>query len=411
MKPLGSTLSHFFSRDERGAVALVFALSLMVLVGFAGAALDYSRASMQRSQLQAALDAAALGAAKTAEGKSLAVIKEEALRLLKANADGKGLTNLSLDVTQAAGRLHFTASGASQTVVANVLGVSAMTLGVSAEVAWGTTKMEIALVLDNTLSMASSSKMTTLKTALQDFLNTMQANATTADAIKIAIVPFSTSVRLPSSLRTASWINSQYVNPATWPGCVWDRDQPNDASDAAPVSGGTLFRTELRPGDDDDDPPEATCSVTTPVLPLTNDFTALRNTVTAMTPSGYTNLTVGLVWGLHMLTPSEPITNAVALGTPGVKKFIVFLTDGENTRNRWSTSQTSIDARTTAVCNAIRTATPIEVYTIRVMEGNATLLRSCATVPSMYYEANSASDIIAVFAKIAKELTQLRLSR
>jgi hypothetical protein len=45
------------------------------------------------------------------------------------------------------------------------------------------------------------------------------------------------------------------------------------------------------------------------------------------------------------------------------------------------------------------------------MEGNATLLRSCATVPSMYYEANSASDIIAVFAKIAKELTQLRLSR
>jgi von Willebrand factor type A domain len=254
--------------------------------------------------------------------------------------------------------------------------------------------------------MNSSGKMTALKTAVQNFLNTMQANATTADSIKIGLVPFSTSVRVPSAMRSASWINPQYVT-STWPGCIWDRDQSSDVSDAAPVSGGTLFPSEIK---HNDGTYTATCSVNTAFVPLTNDFTALKNTVANMTPSGYTNLTVGLVWGLHMLTPSEPMTNAVPFGTQGVKKFIVFLTDGENTQNRWSTSPTSIDARTTEVCNTIR-GTGIQVYTIRVMEGNATLLRSCATTTSMYYAAGSASDIDAVFTKIGKELTKLRLSR
>ncbi len=409
MKPVFPFLSCF-SKNEGGAVAIVFALALLPLMGLAGVALDYSRASMQRAELQGALDAASLSAAKAADGKSLAEIKDHALLVLKTSMGDKGLTGVWIDVTEATGRLQFKAGGTFHTKVANVLGAKTIDLGVSTEVAWGTTKMEIALVLDNTGSMSSSGKMSALKTAVEKFLNAMQDIATTTDSVKIGIVPFTTSVRLPSAMRSASWIDPQYVKPATWPGCVWDRDQPEDVSDAAPVSGGTLFKTELKPGNDDDDPPKATCSVDTPLLPLTSDFAALRKTVATMSPDGNTNTTIGLVWGLHMLTPSEPLTNAVPLGTAGVKKFIVFLTDGENTKNRWSSKQSTIDARTTAVCKTIRDA-GIEVYTIRVVEGNANLLRSCATKTSMYYQAANASQINPVFAQIAKELTQLRLSQ
>jgi Flp pilus assembly protein TadG len=400
-----------FANDAGGAVALIFALVLVVLGGFAGAALDYSRAAAARTRLQAALDAIALTSVKASEGKSVSAIQAEALRLLTASTDGRELIGLSVNVAKEAGRLSFTAGGALKTTLASLLGVQTIELSASAEVAWGTTKLEVALVLDNTGSMSSSGKMTALKKAVQDFLDTMQANATSADSIKVAIVPFTTSVRVPNALRNAAWIDPEHIKSANWPGCVWDRDHPYDVSDAAPEDGkaSTLFPTELKPEEDKKKKAEVTCSVSTPFVPLTNNFAELSKTVTAMTPNGYTNTTVGLAWGLHMLTPSEPITNAVPLGTPGVKKYIVFMTDGLNTRNRWTHSQAAIDARTSNVCNTIRDA-GIEVYTIRVIEGNATLLRSCATTPSMYYEVKNASEIGAVFTAIGKELTQLRIS-
>ena len=55
-------LKRFFDA-EQGNVAIVFALSLLPMTAFAGAALDYSRAGAARNKLQTATDAAALGAA------------------------------------------------------------------------------------------------------------------------------------------------------------------------------------------------------------------------------------------------------------------------------------------------------------------------------------------------------------
>ena len=52
-----------FRKAEQGNVAIVFALSLVPMTAFAGAAVDYSRAGSLRNKLQTATDAAALGAA------------------------------------------------------------------------------------------------------------------------------------------------------------------------------------------------------------------------------------------------------------------------------------------------------------------------------------------------------------
>jgi len=49
-----------FRKDERGATALIFGLTLVPLMGFAGAAVDYSRASSSRAAMQKAADAAAM---------------------------------------------------------------------------------------------------------------------------------------------------------------------------------------------------------------------------------------------------------------------------------------------------------------------------------------------------------------
>ena len=49
-----------FQRDKRGSIAIVFALSLIVLVGFAGTAVDYGTAYRSRDMFQSAADAASL---------------------------------------------------------------------------------------------------------------------------------------------------------------------------------------------------------------------------------------------------------------------------------------------------------------------------------------------------------------
>ena len=56
-----------------------------------------------------------------------------------------------------------------------------------------------------------------------------------------------------------------------------------------------------------------------------------------MTPSGMTNVTIGVVWAWHALTPGEPFTQAQAV-RPDVDKVMILLTDGLNTANRFTTN-------------------------------------------------------------------------
>ena len=56
-------LAQKFRHDERGSIAIIFAVSLIVLTGAVGLAIDFGRAYSSRQHLQSALDAAVLAAA------------------------------------------------------------------------------------------------------------------------------------------------------------------------------------------------------------------------------------------------------------------------------------------------------------------------------------------------------------
>ena len=47
-------------RDQRGNIAVVFAIALLPLLSFTGAAIDYSRANNARTSMQSSLDSVAL---------------------------------------------------------------------------------------------------------------------------------------------------------------------------------------------------------------------------------------------------------------------------------------------------------------------------------------------------------------
>ena len=79
-----------FWRDSRGSVAIIFALSAMVLITLAGAAVDFGTAHYVKSSLQGSVDSALLAASKesvfpTDVAKTQAKLTPVAQRMFDAN--------------------------------------------------------------------------------------------------------------------------------------------------------------------------------------------------------------------------------------------------------------------------------------------------------------------------------------
>jgi hypothetical protein len=277
--------------------------------------------------------------------------------------------------------------------------------------------------------MAQSNKLTTLKTAAKNLIATVSAAAVNVGDVKVAVVPFAVDVNVGTSNVNASWLRWDQFgssgnnnnnnggcniiqillgqcnnngggssNHSSWEGCVMDRDQNYDISNAVPVTGTTAT---LYPADDSCDP--------VPLMSLSTDWTSLNNKIDSLAAAGNTNTTIGMVWGWTMLTQGDTLSNAAAPAS-NLNKVIVFLTDGDNTQNRFTSSQSSIDARTASLCTAVKSA-GIQIYTIILMNGDSSLLRNCATDPSMYYNVTSASQLTTVFNSIAQALSNLRVSQ
>jgi Flp pilus assembly protein TadG len=419
-----------FLRNQKGGVAPTLALAIIPLVGMVGAAVDYSRANSTRTAMQAALDSAALMMSKDAQNLTSAQLSTAATTYFNALFHRPEALNVQVSQQFATPQpgmfsIKLTGSASVNTVVWRLIGQNQMNITASGEVVWGIKKLNLALALDNTGSMSSNNKMTELKKAAHNLLDTLKKAEKTPGDIKISIVPFAVDVNVGTSNVNASWIDweewdaangtcskSSYTNkssclshtgvwtPAahsTWNGCVMDRDQNNDINATPTGSGGAVnYRAHQA----------ANCP--TSMVALSTDWTALNAKVDAMTPTGNTNVTIGLQMAWQTLTPVAPF-NAPAAAVD-LEKVIILLTDGQNTQNRWSSSTSSIDARTQKVCDNARAAN-IKVYTVRVIDGNATLLQNCATKPGMYFNVQQASQLNSVFATIAQNLANLRIAK
>lgn len=413
--------------DIRGNVAITFSIAAIPVIGLAGAALDYSMANASRASMQKALDTTALAVAKLMP-TSQAELDRQGWLIFTASA-GRVHARINqgdlVITTSANGKIDLRVTGQHKAYVVGLIGMSEFPVSAHSQVQWGLTKLELALALDNTGSMATANKMAELKKAAKNLLTSLQKAAKNPGDIKVSIVPFNTQVNVNKSNVNQTWLDFTAWDTAnqtctvtggkkdkkgsptptctagsrsTWDGCVMDRDQSNDVSDTTPaVALSTLF-------------PAVQCANSlAAIMPLSYDWTALSTHIDTMTPSGYTNVTIGLAWALHTLTISQPMTEAAP---PSVeyKKAIILMTDGQNTANRWSTAAAEIDARTALACANVKSA-GIDIYTIRVIDGNETLLRNCASDPSKYFNVQNAADLSAVFTKISETLAKLHLSQ
>jgi Flp pilus assembly protein TadG len=257
--------------DEGGAVAVVFAIAFSVVFLTAAVAFDFGRLQSDHMRTQNAIDSAALAAAhhmglpdEQTSGKQTA---ESYFKANTVNRTGRSLTDengklLDTQIDSTKGEVRSRTVSEVTASLMKAIGIS--TLGHSAKslVKKGDNTVEIALVLDNSGSMAGQ-PIIDLRTAAANLVNVVYVGADNAglnEQVKVAVVPFAGSVNVGAEYRSADWMDRTGTAPThsenfdatksrfqlfdamnvSWGGCVEARPSPHDVSESPPD--GTLAR-------------------------------------------------------------------------------------------------------------------------------------------------------------------------
>lgn len=250
-------------QDRSGAIAPLAAVVISVALVGVSASIDISRLVTARTQLQDAVDSANLALARMPASTTDAAMLTKAQAWITANVTDPNIKNLVVSTpVRTTGQVQLNVSASINTTLASLLGVSSLPLEGHSTVKYGTTHVELVFVLDNTGSMNDDNKLSSLKSAantLVDTLNTSAQQSGDANALKVGIVPFSMTVNVGSTYQTSSWMKgaapSAYgasgdaVDPSlpdrfsmfkklnvTWGGCVESRPPPYDVQETAPTS-------------------------------------------------------------------------------------------------------------------------------------------------------------------------------
>ncbi|MFT4122009.1 pilus assembly protein TadG-related protein [Bradyrhizobium sp.] len=442
---LGRQLARF-AAAEQGNIAVIFAIALVPVLSFVGAAVDYSRAVQARSSMQAALDSTALMlskdlAAGTISASQITTKSQDYFNALFT--DTNALPSVSVAATYTASTsmgstIQVNGSGSFTTSFLRIAGFPTLGISTSSTSAWGLVRMRVAMVLDNTGSMADDGKMSAMQTAAKNLIDQLSALVKTTGDVYISIVPFAKDVNVGATNYSQYWIDFTDWNAAngtcsktsyttqstcvnagktwtaanhnTWTGCVVDRDQDYDTKNTSPTSGNS---STLFPAEQYSYCKSTSSSYLQPITPLSYDWTTLKAQVDKMKPTGNTNQGIGLAWGWMTLSSGDPM-NAPAKDTNYIyKDAIVLLSDGLNTQNRWYSNASQIDARQKKLCDNAKAAN-ITIYTVQVNTGGdptSSVLQYCASSTDKFYLVTQASQTVSVFKDIGTSLSKLRVAR
>jgi len=454
-----------FGKDTRAGMATMVAVGAIPLIGFSGLAVDSTRGYMLRSQLVYALDSAGLAGGKELFSNQLDVTVD---RFFAANFPdgymGSTVSGPTFTVDDAAETLTVTASATIPTTFMQVLGVEDMTVSATTVVQRSIRGMELALVMDNTGSMRSGNKMTTMKASAMELIGILYGDQQAIDDFFVSLVPYSVTVNVGAG-RT-NWLDGTYDPTAyedvgtEWKGCVEARATPLDLDDTPPNGG--LWSAFFYPTDTDniypvvDESNNAQNNGTGPNLgcgPAITSLTPARSTIEAgiqeMQPwhRGGTMGNLGLAWGWRVLSPQwrglwggdTPSTMPLDYDEPLMDKVVVMLTDGNNQwydhppagpdgsdygsygRRGWgvlgttgaSAALAEVNNRMAATCELMK-AEGIKIFTITFQVSSSStraLYENCATSPDFYFNSPTNEDLTQTFRAIGTELSNLRIAQ
>ncbi|MEZ5970543.1 MAG: pilus assembly protein TadG-related protein [Hyphomonadaceae bacterium] len=184
---------------------MMWALMGAILVGLVGLSVDFARAQALRAQLQNAADGAAL-VAERSSNESIAERTEAARAFFEAEMSDRPMDGLSFVVEQMPDGGHRVSASVNMPVgLAGIVQNRDWRIGVSSEAqSEASPPIEVALVLDNTYSMAHD--IGALRGAANDLVDMLLG--LDGDAVSVGLVPFETMVNIGNQSSHLAWMDT-----------------------------------------------------------------------------------------------------------------------------------------------------------------------------------------------------------
>ena len=449
------------SGDDRGSVAIMFALSIFVVFTLVGGAVDFGRAMVARERLQSAVDSSVLAAARVWQLENdLTLAEEKALAHFDSNKPQEDSHVVSFTPDMEASTFTMVGETTVKTPFLSLVkqSITVSTRGQALIAGGGNagTNLEVSLMLDITGSMAGS-KLTDLKAAAKDLIDIVVWSDQAEFTSRVALAPFSAAVNAgsvlgplvaynPSSSLTfkqRNGSNSTRYRTSTY--CLVERTGSEAFTDAAPTGSNKIPRAYQTSSG-------TSCVPASTIVPLTSDKDSLKTVINGFSANGNTAGHLGTAWAWYLLSPnwasvyptaSKPkaysmLTQTGEKGQPLLKKVAVLMTDGEYNQ-QYCNSTTSNTAgamipdydtgnsganckspngtstqQARSMCAAMNAA-GITVYTVGFEVGQTgqavDTLRGCASQPHMFYNTTTGDELRAAFRHIATSIAAPIISR
>ncbi len=378
-------------KDRRGNFAVMGAVMVPVLLATGGVAMDMTNMLMAKNHLQDATDAAALAASSSLVNQSLtqAQAKLQAAEFLKTQMLNWARSGMSAEEIA---KIEAALSGTSINIVeekAALGNAKKYTVEVSA-------KFDLPL---NAFTRLLGKESTEIGALSKSISSTEAKNALTMYLV------------LDQSGSMASLTTTK--NPDQPTVICGKKVCDNFLSKIAALKLATAnLLTQLKIADPTSSLVRTgSVSYSTKMLPaLAPDWgvTGVLSYVNALPASGSTDSSGAIETAYKALANNSEDSAHKNKNGQVPKKFIVFMTDGENNYYNGKSNDTGSDTATKKTCDNARTE-GIEVYTVAFMAPTRgqNLLKYCATTTSHYFPAENAAELTAAFKYIGEKASQM----
>jgi len=383
-------------RDRRGNFGMMTAILLPVMLALGGVAIDLTNMVMTKGELQDATDAAALAAASALanDNKTATEAKEIAMRFLKAQISSKGSVGSDGEVKKDENDLD---SATTINITETPLSGSGKSFSVSVSTKY--------VLQFNAFTRLLGQKSTTMNAASSSTSATESKNALSMFLVldRSGSMAFITNEKDPDTTKkcqnhtSANWYTANLKETSP---CYISKIAALKTAVASLVTQlntadpqNKLVRTGAVAYNDSMFSPVDLAWGTTGALAYVNNIPTV--------PQGGTDSSGGFAKALEKLKDPAEATLHKNKNGQVPSRYIVFMTDGENTHYNGFTNDTKSDTETKKSCDAARVE-KIEVYTVAFMapERGQTLLKYCATTGANYFEATNMAALVSAFKAI-----------
>ena len=156
-------------------------------------------------------------------------------------------------------------------------------------------------------------------------------------------------------------------------------------------------------------------SCSTQLQRLTNSQATVQTAINNLTAWGETYIAPALLWGWRVLSPYTSYADGAAYNSR-TRKYLVLMTDGFNTHlpnypDHEGTNTTDANNLTAQTCSAIK-AKGITIFSVAFQVSDLTIksvLQSCASSSTGYFDSTSTTDLVTAFQAIGNAITQVRI--